>query len=150
MIDNNIAIAGELTWQGGHESVEGFYEGQGGCASTLKRGNHSLAAPSPFTARNWWKNPRARRGSGRTPSDVGIHISARELLESRARTARSSHQKQHFRAFLRKRPLPYSSLPALQLKLVVVIERTHGHPQFRISFDFHHSGLEESNRSRSE
>ena len=28
MIDNKLAIAGELTWQEVVESVEGFYEGQ--------------------------------------------------------------------------------------------------------------------------
>jgi hypothetical protein len=33
MIDNKLAIAGELTWQEVVESIEGFYEGTGGCAS---------------------------------------------------------------------------------------------------------------------
>ena len=33
MIDNKLAIAGELTWQEVVESIEGFYEGPDGCAS---------------------------------------------------------------------------------------------------------------------
>jgi len=38
MIDNKLAIAGELTWQEVVESVEGFLRGPGGCASPLSEG----------------------------------------------------------------------------------------------------------------
>ena len=44
MVKDKLAIAGQLTWQQVVESIDGFYEGRGGCASTLKRGQAKKAA----------------------------------------------------------------------------------------------------------
>jgi hypothetical protein len=53
-----------------------------------------------------------------------------------------------FLSVLRKQPLPYSTLPALQLKLAFVIERIDDRPElFRIQFDFHYSGPAKRNKS---
>jgi len=68
IIDDNLAIAGKLTWQDVVEPIEGFYEGKADVLSILSGGTtvglHFNRGRGPFTALNSWKNPRARRGVG--------------------------------------------------------------------------------------